>query len=62
MTMESTMAKGAADAVSKMAQITEASIRKAWSIMDAASEKKMPSEYLSQKAIRAIQGVGEGGG
>jgi len=34
----------------------EGLIRKAWSIMDAASEKKTPSQYLSDRAIRSIQG------
>jgi len=31
-------------------------IKKAWSIMDAASEKKTPQEVLSPKAIGKIQG------
>ena len=34
-------------------------IQKAWSIMDAASEKPSPREYLSDRAIAAIQGVGD---
>lgn len=34
----------------------ESLIQKAWSIMDAASEKKAPSQYLSDQAIRSIQG------
>jgi hypothetical protein len=35
---------------------TEKLIKKAWSIMDAASEKAQPSEYLSPKAVQSIQG------
>ena len=31
-------------------------VKKAWSIMEAASEKQMPSHYLSDRAIRSIQG------
>jgi hypothetical protein len=31
-------------------------VKKAWSIMDAASEKKSPSDYLSSQTIRNIQG------
>lgn len=31
-------------------------VKKAWSILDAASEKKRPSEYLGERARRSIQG------
>ncbi len=31
-------------------------VKKAWSILDAASEKTPPSEFLSPKAIQSIQG------
>jgi hypothetical protein len=34
----------------------ETLVKKAWSIMDAASEKKRPSEYLGDRARRSIQG------
>lgn len=34
----------------------ESLVKKAWSIMDAASEKKRPSEYLGEQARRSIQG------
>jgi hypothetical protein len=34
----------------------EGLIRKAWSVMEAASEKKAPSQYLSGHAVRSIQG------
>lgn len=49
--------KFATEAVDKTKRIVEAGIRKAWSILDAASEKRPPSEYLSQQAVRAIQGI-----
>ncbi len=39
--------------------VTDA-VRKIWSVMDAAVEKPAPSQYLSHKAIRAIQGAGAG--
>jgi len=44
------------DTAMTTARIVEAGLKKAWSILDAASEKKAPSEYLTQNAIRAIQG------
>ena len=31
-------------------------VKQAWSIMEAASEKQTPSQYLSAKAVRSIQG------
>ena len=37
-------------------EVVESLIKKAWSIMDAASEKKAPSQYLNDQAIRSIQG------
>lgn len=52
--------KIAVDAAVKTADATrrglETLVRKAWSIMDAASEKQMPSEYLTERAVRSIQG------
>jgi len=36
-------------------------VRKVWSLMEAAVEKKPPSELLSQSAVRRIQGQDEGG-
>ena len=38
------------------ARIVDATIRKVWSIMDAAHEKPAPSQYLKPDAIRAVQG------
>ena len=49
-----------ADATVKTAQATEKGaenlIRKAWSVMDAASEKQAPSQFLSDRAMNSIQG------
>ena len=53
---ETAIAKAAVDTTTKLA---ETAIKKAWSILDAASEKKPPSEYLSQNAIKAIQGYAQ---
>jgi hypothetical protein len=56
MAIESAVVKTTLDVVDNTKKVAEASIKKAWSILDAASEKKPPSETLSQNAIRAIQG------
>lgn len=34
----------------------EGLVKKAWSVLDAASEKQKPSDYLRPEAIRSIQG------
>ena len=34
----------------------ESLVKKVWSVVDAASEKKSPSEYLSERARRSMQG------
>jgi DNA polymerase III gamma/tau subunit len=44
------------DALAKAARVVEGSLKKAWSILDAASDKKRPSEHLTQDAVKAIQG------
>ena len=54
--LESTAAKASRDVMDSTKRVTETAIKKAWSILDAASEKKLPSEYLGQRAISAIQG------
>ena len=50
-----------ADATVETAQVAqkgvEGLVRKAWSVMEAASEKKAPSQYLSDQAVRSIQGA-----
>lgn len=49
-----------ADATVKTAQTAEKGaeslIKKAWSVMDAASEKQAPSQFLGDHAVRSIQG------
>ena len=49
-----------ADTAIKTADATrrrlETMVRKAWSIMDAASEKRRPTEYLSGQGVRSMQG------
>jgi len=47
----------ATDVAQKTLKVAEATVKKAWSIMDAASEKPSPSQYLTPQAIRAIQGM-----
>lgn len=45
------------DVLTTTIKATEAALKKAWSLMDAAAEKKPPTEVLSSNAIKAIQGV-----
>ena len=49
-----------ADATLKTAHTTEKGVeglvKKTWSVMDAASEKKAPSQFLGDHAVRSIQG------
>jgi len=52
--------KFVADAAIRAVQIGEAAVRKAWSLMEAATEKKRPSEVLSPAAVRRIQGKRQG--
>ena len=56
MSLESAALKVSGDVVDRAKKVTETTIKKSWSILDAASEKKAPSEYLNHQAIRAIQG------
>jgi len=53
-------AKFVADAAIRAVQMGEAAMRKAWSLMEAATEKKRPSEVLSPAAVRRIQGKRQG--
>lgn len=45
-----------ADAVLKTVRTGETALRKAWTLLEAATEQKRPSEFLSPAAIRRIQG------
>lgn len=46
----------AQDAARDAVRVVDATLRKAWTIMDAAHEKPAPSQYLKPDAIRAVQG------
>lgn len=39
------------------ARLTANTVKDIWSVMDAAAEKPVPSQYLGAKAISAIQGA-----
>lgn len=51
--------KAAQDTTRKAVGTVEAMLKKAWSVLEAASEKQSPSQYLSPKAVSAIQGKGQ---
>jgi len=53
--------KAVLDAATTATKLAETAIKKAWSMLDAAVEKKPPSDYLSPNAIQAIQGVARPG-
>ena len=59
--MDHAIVKSTTEATKATAKVVESSIRKAWSVLDAAAEKRAPSEVLSKQAISAIQGKGGGG-
>lgn len=56
MSLENKAIDTAKDVSQKGLKTADSTIKKAWSILDAASEKKPPSEYLSKRAISSIQG------
>jgi len=56
MSLEAMAIKTVENVAKQTTQLAEATIKKVWSVLDAASEKKAPTEYLSQQAISAIQG------
>lgn len=51
-----------ADATTETARVAEKGmeslVRKAWSVMEAASEKRAPSQYLTERAVSSIRGEG----
>lgn len=51
--------KTAADVVSAGSNLVETVIKKAWTLTETALKKDSPAEYLSPKAVRAIQGKPE---
>lgn len=50
--------KTVVDTARRTAKGAETLMKKAWSVMDAAAEKKQASQYLSDAGIRAVQGKG----
>jgi len=56
---EKVISDATVEAVQAAGKGLEVLVKKAWSLMDAASEKVMPSQYLSDRAIRSIQGKEE---
>jgi hypothetical protein len=48
------------DVINKTTKVADTAIKKAWSIMEAATEKRPPSEYLGQPAVKSIQGQNQG--
>ncbi len=40
-----------------VAKVAANTVKDVWSVLDAAAEKPMPSRYLGQKAMRAVQGI-----
>jgi hypothetical protein len=53
---EAMIAKEVVNAAQNVARLAESAVKKAWSILDAASEKQSPSKVLSEQAISSIQG------
>lgn len=47
------------EAINTTIKMTEQLIKKVWSVLEAAAEKEKASEYLSEKGIKAMQGVEE---
>jgi len=58
MSMETEIYRSTQNAINETAKTTDIAIKKAWSILDAASEKKLPGDVLSPQAVKAIQGSG----
>jgi len=53
--------KLATDTAFSAVKMVENFVKDVWNRMDAISEKPKPSEYLSAKAVKAIQGVQNAG-
>lgn len=56
MAFEAAATKAVKDSAQTGIRAIDTSIKKAWSILDAAQEKRGPSQVLSESAIQAIQG------
>lgn len=48
-------AQTATDAAKTGLNLGETAVKKVWTLLEAAVEKQSPSEYLSEKGIRAMQ-------
>lgn len=51
--------KAAQDTTRQAVGAVETMVKKAWSVLEAAAEKQSPSQYLTPKAVNAIQGKGQ---
>jgi hypothetical protein len=47
------------DTATKSVKVAENLVKKAWSVLDAATEKEKASQFLSDAGIKAIQGKGQ---
>jgi hypothetical protein len=57
--VEMPLEKFATDTALSVTRTAEKFIKDVWSKLDAVSDKPKPSEYLSSRGIKAIQGVHE---
>jgi len=51
--------KFATDTALSVTNVAKKLVKDVWSKLDAAAEKPRPSDYLSSKGVKAIQGVHE---
>jgi len=56
MPFETAVLNSAKDAAEKTVHAVDSTLKKFWSILDAAVEKKSPGEYMSPKGISSMQG------
>lgn len=56
MSLETTAIKATKDVAAKGVNVLDTTIKKVWSILEAASEKEPPSKTLYPQAIKAMQG------
>ena len=52
-----TVERVASDTARGVTRAVSDTVKRVWSVLDAASEKPAPSQYLSPKTVRAIQGT-----
>lgn len=56
MPFETAVLKTAKDTAEKTIHAVDSAMKKFWSILDAAVEKKSPGEYMSPKGINSMRG------